>query len=258
MAGKKEKLVEAIFNHCLAEGGDMSFDSDLIKRLSLKFKFKNHNDAVSLDQTKKLPAVMKQNDYGLVHLGQGRHRFVRGISSLFHEFEPISEADEVVWRYNPGVLNGINESESNVLSMVFNQRILHDFLYDDNRANPKIYNAHRTQADLTYSIAEAEIVATKVQMEIDFTCEEQGRVTVFEAKRGAPKDFAVYQLFSPYLNYLNMKENENLPIKSIDCCYVLKRAGDDLVKMYLYGFERREITSLKLKKARAYRLQRNV
>jgi len=257
MVSKKEQLLEAIFNHCLAEGGDMSFDNDLVKRLSLDFDFKNHNDTVKLDETNDLLPVMKQNDYGLVHLGKGRHRFVRGISSLYHEFEPI-EMKEIPWDYNPGVLNGINDSESNALSMIFNQRIVQHFLYQDNATNPKIYNAHRTHANLRYSVAKTEIVATKVQMEIDFTCEYQGRVTVFEAKTGAPKDFAVNQIFSPYLNYLNMKENENLPIKSIDCCYVLKCKGDDLVKMYLYGFEGREITSLKLKKARAYRLQRNV
>ncbi|MCW3134124.1 MAG: hypothetical protein N2V78_07355 [Methanophagales archaeon] len=42
-------------------------------------------------------------------------------------------------------LNEFDTSESNILSVASNQRIIHDFLYEDIVASPKVYSARRTK-----------------------------------------------------------------------------------------------------------------
>ncbi len=96
-----------------------------------------------------------------------------------------------------------------------------------------------------------------VQMEIDMTTEYQGMVTVFEAKNNFPENFATYQLYHPYLYYFYLKQNKNLPITSINCCYILRKQVKEMsiVRMYLYTFESPlDMSSIRLLKAKEYDL----
>ena len=127
------------------------------------------------------------------------------------------------WGYKKSLLNDFDTSESNILSLGFNQKIIHDFLYDDITASPKVYNARRTKASLDYFIGKQKIETQKLQMEIDLTMELNGVVTIFEGKNNFPKDFAVYQLFNPYLYYQRIKQENQLKIKEINCCYLLRK-----------------------------------
>ena len=150
----------------------------------------------------------------------------------YHRFEPIPAERRYQWSYRRSILNNINTSESNILSVGYNQRIIHDFLYEDIAASPKVYSSNRTQIPLDYHIGSDRITATRVQVEIDFTLEYLGTITVFEAKNGAPDDFNVFQLFNPYRYYLQVTEGQ--PGIAINCCYLL-RQGDRL-RLYLYSF----------------------
>ncbi len=166
----------------------------MVKDYCRKHGFGNPFDVTKLDNTSKFPSILIENDYFLLHLGQGKHQFVKGIKNGFHHFEIIT--DIIDWQYRSSILNEFDTSESNILSVGFNQRIIHDFLYEDIVANPKIYNARRTKSKLDYYVKDELI-----QMEIDLTMEFNGRVTLFEGKNDFPKDFAVYQLFHPFLYY---------------------------------------------------------
>ncbi len=73
----------------------------------------------------------------------------------------------------------------------------------------------------------------RVQVEIDMTMENLGKITVFEAKNGEPIDFNVFQLFNPFRYYLEVVED--MAASDINCCYLL-RMGDRL-RLYLYRFE---------------------
>ena len=230
-AGKKQAVIARLYADCKA-GGNLTFDNSAVRRAAAAVDFKNLFDATKIDSSAALPAALVDDDAFIVHLGRGQHRFVYGISAGYHRFEPIPEERRYQWRYRPSILNNINSSESNILSVGYNQRIIHDFLYEDITASPRMYGSNRTQIPLDYRIGSDSIAARRVQVEVDFTLEYLGTITVFEAKNGEPDDFNVFQLFNPYRYYL--RATEDLPATAINCCYVL-RQGDRL-RLYLYSF----------------------
>ena len=187
---------------------------------------------------------------------KGDINLYRGIEKGFYKFEEISEERE--WEYRKSILNEFDTSESNIFPWGFNQLIIQDFLYEDITTNPKIYMARRTKGSLNYFVGEQYIETSNLQMEIDLTLEKDGYVTVFEGKNDFPENFAVYQLFHPYLYYQNLKKQNGLAIKEIDCCYFLRkkqRNGGSSVRVYLYTFDESDnLASIRLKKSKQYNL----
>ena len=236
--------------------GNLVFDNDEVRRVCDKIGFGNQFDVTKLDDSADLPHALVAEDVFVVHLGspgpqQGkrrrrrqpgegrrrkppaRHQFVHGISNGYHEFEPISEGHHYNWPYRRSILNNINTSESNILSVGYNQRIIHDFLYEDITASPKVYGSNRTRIPLNYRVGSDEINISSVQVEIDLTLEHQGEITVFEAKNGEPVDFNVFQLFNPFRYY--WRATQSPPVTSINCCYLLRQ--DNRLRLYLYSFD---------------------
>ena len=194
-----------------------------------------------------------------MHLGKGWHEFVKGIKYGYHSFEKIDNVKH--WKYKKSILNELDTSESNILSVVSNQKILHDFLYEDIIASPRVYGARRTKKSFTYKVGKKEIKTNRLQMEIDLTMEHEGGVTIFEGKNGFPKDFAVYQLFNPFVYYSDLKQINKLPINQITCCYVLRKKQEKergpTIRFYNYAFKNpRDISSITLLKSAEYKLSR--
>ena len=227
----KQTVIARLYALC-REREDMTFDNNEVKAICAEVGFGNPFDATKIDNSAVLPERLRQDDAFVVHLGRGRHRFVSGIANGYHNFEPIPEENRYQWRYRRSILNNINTSESNILSVGYNQRIIHDFLYEDIAAAPKVYGSHRTQIPLDYRIGDDNINVNRVQVEIDFTLEYQRQITVFEAKNGEPADFNVFQLFNPYRYY--RQATEGLEGVSIRCCYMLRR--ENRLRLYLYSF----------------------
>lgn len=235
--------------------GNLVFDNDEVRRACDKIGFRNQFDVTKLDNSADLPNALVAKDVFVVHLGSpepqpgerrrrrqsgegrrrqpARHQFVYGVANGYHEFEPIPEEHRYSWHYRRSILNNINTSESNILSVGYNQRIIHDFLYEDITASPKVYGSNRTRIPLNYRVGNDEINVSSVQVEIDLTLEYQGEITVFEAKNGAPRDFNVFQLFTPFRYY--WRATQSPPVTGINCCYLL-RQGDRL-RLYLYSFD---------------------
>ncbi len=252
----KHQVLQDLYDYCL-QHNNMVFHNDIVKDISRKNKFGNPFDATKLDSTDKLPQFMKDNDLCILHLGKGNHRFLKGIHILYHKFEPIQKS--VVWEYRKSLLNEYNDSESNILSVANNQRILHDFLFGvdlefDNlpvSKRPKTYFPHRTKATLAYNFGEEHIVCEKQQIEIDLTIEYGGTICVFEAKNGEPTDFNIYQLYNPFLYYYKA-----FPDNKTVCVYLV-RNGDSL-KLWLYTFaDPLQIGSIQFIKSREYNLKRS-
>jgi hypothetical protein len=256
--GKKRELLGELFEHC-KRVGNMEFDNSLVKQLAEKHAFGNPFDATKIDHSAKLPEALRAADHFLVHLGDGKHRFVKGIALGYHAFEPIYEDEVIHWKYRKSLLNEFDTSESTILSVASNQRILHDFLYEDIVASPKVYNARKTIADLTYWIGDQYIQAHRLQIEIDLTAELHGHVTVFEGKNGFPEDFAVYQIFHPFKYYTNLKDANRLPIREITGCYVLRKqeGKTTILRIYNYTFDdSHRLDSIRLLKKAQYQLVR--
>ncbi len=254
--GKKHKVIVKIFEICKSRN-DFVFDNELVKSVSKDFGVGNPFDVTKLDTTEKFPQELLDEDYFILHLGQGKHMFVKNVAKGFHKFEPIDEKDVFRWKYRKSVLNEFDTSESNILSVAFNQRIIHDFLYEDIIAGPKMYGARRTKASFEFKMGNKKIETNNVQMEIDLTTEYNGIVTIFEGKNNFPRDFAVYQIYYPFLYYFNLKRENKLPISDINCCYVLrkKEKKDSVIRIYNYTFEKPfSPESIKLVKSAQYNL----
>ncbi len=253
---KKKEVIERIFRICQKKN-DFTFDNSLVKQMANEVGLANPFDATKWDHSEKLPEILKEHDYFIIHLGGGKHKFVKGIEKGYHRFESITEENIFPWKYRKSILNEFDTSESNILSVAFNQRILHDFLYDDIVANPKMYGSRRTKTSFDYRIGTEQLHAQNLQMEIDLTTEYGGDITVFEGKNQFPEDFAVYQLFFPYFYYYNLKRREKLAVNRINACYVLrkKQNNSSVIRVYLYTFDNpQDMTSIRLIKNMQYNL----
>lgn len=254
--GTKQDVIAEIFKRC-RQKNEFVFDNSLVKQVCREYDFGNPFDATKLDDTSKFPQVLLDEDYFILHLGGGKHKFVKGIKIGFHHFEDIPENKIFDWKYRNSLLNEYDTSESNILSVASNQRIIHDFIYEDIVASPKVYNARRTKINLSYCVGDEEIIAQNLQMEIDLTMELHGTVAVFEGKNGFPENFAVYQLFHPFKYYSILKKENRLDIKQITCCYVLRNKENErsILRLYNYTFEdENNIASIKLLKSAQYNL----
>lgn len=255
LQSKKKLVLSDLFAHC-KKAGEFTFDNELVKAISTKHGFKNHFDATKADNLSTLPMDVRKQGYCIVHLGEGKHQFVKAVKHCFHNFEAIQNK-EIPWRYRKSALNETDTSESNILSVGFNQRIVHDFLYEDIVASPKVYGSRRTKIDASYKVGTEQILASKLQMEVDMITEYQGVVTVFEGKNNFPKNFAVYQLFHPFIYFEQLRKSKKIKIKAINCCYLLRKFefGNSIIRLYLYTFSNTgDMGSICLKKHDQYRL----
>lgn len=256
--GTKQEVIAEIFKRCQKKK-DFVFDNALVKQVCKEYGFGNPFDVTKLDDTSKFPQILLAEDYFILHLGKGRHKFVKRINNGFHSFEEINNDNIFDWKYRKSILNEFDTSESNILSVASNQRIIHDFLYEDIVASPKAYNARRTRINLSYHIGKEKIMTQSLQMEIDLTMELRGVITIFEGKNGFPENFAIYQLFHPFKYYSILKEKKKLDVEQITCCYVLRKRerGNSIIRLYNYTFEDEDdMISIKLLKNAQYNLIR--
>ena len=247
---KKKMVITELYDMCKSRQ-DFRFNNAEVRVVCAKIGFGNPFDATKIDSSAGLPYQLIDDDAFVVHLGRGSHQFVFGIASGYHQFEEIPDSRKLQWTYRRSILNNINTSESNILAVGFNQRIIHDFLYEDITASPKVYGSNRTQIPLQYRIGADDVSADRVQVEIDMTMEYLGEITVFEAKNGEPGNFNVFQLFNPFRYYLGAVQNT---VESrINCCYLLRMG--DRIRLYLYRFEdSRDPGSIKLVRNAEYTL----
>ena len=252
---KKQAQFE-LFKACQARG-DMVFDNSLVGEICDSIGFRNKFDVTKIDGSSTIAPEVIEAGYCIVHLGEGQHKFVRAAPQWFHKFEKIN-SPEIIWPYRKSVLNETDTSESNILSVGFNQRIIHDFLYEDIIASSKMYGARRTKFNGSYNINGETYEFNKLQMEIDLTTEYLGNVTIFEGKNKFQEDFAVYQLFHPFILFHQLQKTEKITgVKEINCCFLSRHVEneDSVLRLYLYTFEDpKEITSLALVKKAQYRL----
>jgi hypothetical protein len=263
---KKDQVLTEIFEIC-QKRNDYVFHNDLVKDISKKVGFGNPFDATKIDNKDKLPQILLDNDFAVIHLGNGKHQFIKGINKVYHNFEPIQETLE--WTYTKSLLNEYNSSESNILSVANNQRILHHFLFGkdtefdsiDITQRPKTYFPHRTKTSFAYNFGkDLYIELNNIQIEIDLTIEFQGIIGVFEGKNGKPESFAVYQIYHPFLYYYKANQLSELKgkIKEIYGVYVVKTIENGItnLKIWAYTFENPlDITSIKFVKSVCYHLK---
>ncbi len=262
---KKDQVLTEIFQQCQKQN-DYVFHNDLVKDIARKVGFGNPFDATKIDNKGKLPEILLENDYAVIHLGNGNHQFIKGIGKVYHNFEPIQHT--LQWNYKKSILNEYNSSESNILSVANNQRILHHFLFGrdtefediDISKRPKTYFPHRTKTSFSYNFgSDLCLDLENIQIEIDLTIEFRGTIGVFEGKNGKPDNFAIYQIYHPFLYYHKANQLSGIggKIKEIFGVYVVKTIENGVtnLKIWAYTFENPlDITSIKFVKSVCYQL----
>jgi type I site-specific restriction-modification system R (restriction) subunit len=73
---KKDQVLTKLFEIC-QKRNNYVFDNDLVKDVSKKVGFGNPFDATKIDNKVKLPQVLRDNDFAVIHLGKGRHQFIK-------------------------------------------------------------------------------------------------------------------------------------------------------------------------------------
>lgn len=253
---RKQEVIETVFQRVLetCPSDSLVFDNDLVKQVS-GTSFSNQFDATKFDVSDKLPLVLRGKDYFIVHLGGGRHQFVKGVSTGYHQLEPIPLGQALEWPYRKSVLNETDTSEASVLALVDNQRIVHDFLYSDIVASPKRYLPRRTKCSFSYRIGAQQIAVQNLQLEIDMVLELQGEVAICEGKNGQPADFAVYQLYHPFRYYCKLRDERRLGISGISGVFASRYVDGtrSVVEFRQYEFDQEDDpSSIRLTKVAKY------
>ena len=262
---KKDEVLTELFKIC-QERNDFVFDNNSVAEISKDKEFANKFDATKIDNKNKLPQILLKNDFAVIHLGNGKHQFIKGIDKVYHDFEPVQET--LQWTYKKSLLNEYNSSESNILSVANNQRILHHFLFGkdsefedvDITKRPKTYFKHPTKTSFSYHFgSDLPLNLQNIQIEIDLTIEFQGTIGVFEGKNGKPDSFAIYQIYHPFLYYYKANQLSEIKgrIKEIVGVYIVKtiEKGITNLKIWAYTFENPlDITSIKFVRSVCYQL----
>ncbi len=254
--GKKKQLLSALFAMCQARG-DYTFTGDEVKAFAKDIGFGNPFDAVKIDHSKLLPDEIREAGYGVLRLGEGDFEFIMPLSRLFHVMEEVPRGNIKEIGYENSLLNNTDTSESSLLSLVYNQTIVSQFLYNQ-PIKPLIYFARRTNMPMEFRVGNKSFSSDRLQMEVDLVLERDGVVTVFEAKNTFPEDFAITQLYNPY-RYFYEKQQSDIPnIKSINCCYVSRKRSKTKqeVRFHLYDFaDPMDLASIRFIRAASYTLK---
>lgn len=258
--GKKQEALSRLFAEVQRRcgSGPLIFDNKLAKEVT-GGTFSNQYDVTKIDTSAKLPPELRKADYFVIHLGGGRHQFARGIDAGYHRLEPIPAKNTIDWKYRRSLLNEADTSEASILALANNQRIIHDFLYEDIVASPKTYLPRRTKASFEYYIGTQAVQVQNLQIEMDLTLEYLGEVTICEGKNGCPADFAVYQLYHPFRYFSNLRDQKGFPIRNVSVILANRYQEEEYtaVELRKYKFKEQEhLDSIELEKATRYRLVR--
>lgn len=231
--GKKQDVLEELFR--LSRRQNFKFHNDLVKRVYQRIGFGNPFDVTKIDSLAVLLPSIREQDYYVIHLGEGWHQFVRGAALGYHTFEPPLES--VSWTYQKTVVNNLSsQSEGTLLSFAFNKGVFQNFL---STTEPLQANTiGRTNGNFQFFIGDQSISVTNLQIEIDFLVYTAAFVSPVEAKTRIgkaklPVDFNVHQVYNPY-RYLKAQGVGNVrPLY----CLSRQTAAQRIFRLYEYRFE---------------------
>jgi len=100
----KKQIIERIFDLCQHKGG-LEFDNDVVKEVLREAgSSTNPYDMTKVDDLSKLPDKLVSEGYTVIHLGDGRHKFVKCLDKIYYAFEPVTASETQDWPYRPSIL----------------------------------------------------------------------------------------------------------------------------------------------------------
>jgi hypothetical protein len=250
---KKRESIRLIFEDLKRKNPyskKLVFSNDIVKKVTGDVKFSNQFDATKFESYEKLPECLRENGFFIMHLGKGRHAFVKG--NGYHNFESIKETKE--WKTKKSLIGELGKSEASTMSELYNSKIIHDFLYGKTNVDIQVHTARRTRTSYDVIVSNEKLHADKQQIEIDGIFETDEVIAAVEVKNVGLKDFEIRQLF----NILKYFEEKKLPPKYKLRIIFVVRARDkekNIFRLYEYIFEDKEkLDSIKLVRNAQYNI----
>jgi hypothetical protein len=194
---KKRQVITEIFEGLRAidkRSDVLTFSNEMVKEVTIKHKFRNPFDATKFNTYESLPESLKQEEFFIVHLGRGNHAFVRGTG--FHSFEPIQQSKG--WELSNSIVSKLGESEADTVSTIYNEKIVHDFLFNNIATELKIHNSRRSTTDYDFWIGKNQLHADHLQIEMDALFESKDTIATVEVKNIKHTNFEIRQLYSTF------------------------------------------------------------
>ena len=255
----KRKVIDIIFKELREKYPNskvLKFHNEKVKEVSSRegIKFRNQFDATKFDTKKLLPESLREAEFFIVHLGGGHHAFVKGEG--YHKFEKIKTIKE--WKAGKSVIDPISESESQSASTAFNDKIIHDFLFDDKNKALELHTARRARVSYEFVINGIPLKADKLQIEIDgiYESQENEIIATIEVKNQEHEDFEIRQLFSTMKYFEKMMgwkiKNEKYKFRYLFMKRIRKN-NKDRFRIYEYDFpDKMNPNSIRFLKAAQY------
>src|SRR3990170_4697996 len=235
---KKRQLIIQIFEALrgLDKRSDvLPFSNETVKEVSTRVRFRNPFDATKFNTYESLPECLKQEGFIVVHLGRGNHAFVRGVG--FHNFEPIQQSKS--WSLSNSIVSKLGSIEADTVSTIYNEKIIHDFLFGDVSINLKIHISRRSNITYDFWIGKNRLHADYLQIEMDALFESRGTIATVEVKNVKHSNFEIRQLYSTF-RYLDRFYRDGVIPSNFNIRHlfavVSKGAKEDFYRIYEYTF----------------------
>tara|TARA_Y100000031_G_scaffold157008_1_gene214931 strand:- start:10600 stop:11370 length:771 start_codon:yes stop_codon:yes gene_type:complete len=251
---KKRDAINKIFDSCFKKNPNsnvLKFNNDQVKEVT-GTEFSNQFDATKFDSSEKLPSRLEEEGYFIVHLGKGNHAFVKGDG--FHKLEEIE--DNVNWKLSKSSMDDISDSEAQSASTAFNDKIIHDFLFDDKSKKILLHTARRSKLSYDMVINGEKLQTNKLQIELDGVYETEDTIATMEVKNLDNGEFEIRQLFSSMKYFEQLKEDDKIDNKVIRLLFMVReRKRGNYYKLYEYEFINKDNpNSIKLIKCKRYNI----
>jgi hypothetical protein len=250
---KKRKSIRLIFEDLQKKNphsNKLVFSNEIVKKVTGDVKFSNQFDATKFESYEKLPDCLRENGFFIIHLGKGRHVFIKG--NGYHNFEPIKETKE--WKTRKSLIGELGKSEASTMSELYNSKIIHDFLYGKSNVDIQVHTARRTRTSYDVIVSNEKLHADKQQIEIDGIFETEEIIAAVEVKNVDLKDFEIRQLF----NILKYFEEKKLPPKyKLRIIFIvrIKNKEKNIFRLYEYEFlDKERLDSIKLVRNMQYNI----
>jgi len=250
---KKRESIRLIFEDLRNKNphsNKLVFSNEIVKKVTGDIKFSNQFDATKFESHDKLPECLIENGFFIMHLGKGRHVFVKG--NGYHNFEPIREVKK--WETRKSLIGELGKSEASTMSELYNSKIIHDFLYGRKDVDIQVHTARRTRTSYDVIVENEKLHADKQQIEIDGIFETEYVIAAVEVKNVDHHDFEIRQLF----NIMKYFEEKKLPPKyKLRIIFVVrvKEKGKNFFRLYEYEFTDKErLDSIKLVRSAQYNI----
>ncbi len=235
---KKRQVIGEIFDGLRAidkRSEVLPFGNDMVKEVSLKYGFKNPFDATKFNSYESLPDSLKREGFFIVHIGHGNHAFVKGVG--FHAFEPIQSIKP--WHLSSSVVSKLGDSEADTVSTIYNEKIIHDFLFSRVDVNLKIHISRRSKTSFDFWIGKNQLRSDGLQIEMDALFESEDTIATVEVKNIKHANFEIRQPYSTF-RYLDrfLRDREIPSNYRLRHLFVIvnKGAREEFYRIYEYTF----------------------